>query len=212
MKRMTRMQVVVNARNSNTTELDRCIQSLLRQIPSLEFFACPASVFEVLSEKYGQRITKFASFSAHTNTLITRPEIIYAKNSLKRLNHEAGSATVTRVLIGGEENYFAASLWQEGFLHDERISADTAIEADLDFDRMLLSHESPTARRWVQGETVGIARQGTVTNNFSYWSASTNTRLRLQRVLTNVRKRLGTYKRRNLLRKQRRMNQRTARS
>ncbi len=206
------MQVVVNARNSNTTELDRCIQSLLRQVPSLEFFACPASVFEVLSEKYGQRITKFASFTARTKTLITRPEIIYAKNSLKRLNHEAGSATVARVLIAGEGTYFAASLWQEGFLRDERISADKAIEADLDFDRMLLSHQSPTARRWVQGETVGIARQGTVTNNFSYWSAFTNIRLRLQRALTNVRKRLGTYKRKYLLRKQRRLNQRTARS
>lgn len=206
------MQVVVNARNSNTTELDRCIQSLLRQVPSLEFFACPASVFEVLSEKYGQRITKFASFTAGTKTLITRPEIIYAKNSLKRLNHEAGSATVARVLIAGEGTYFAASLWQEGFLRDERISADKAIEADLDFDRMLLSHQSPTARRWVQGETVGIARQGTVTNNFSYWSAFTNIRLRLQRALTNVRKRLGTYKRKYLLRKQRRLNQRTARS
>lgn len=204
---MTDLQVLLDPRGATQQELSAGVATLLAQVPHVEVVGPTHAQLADLLRRFGSRVSRAGHLRAGVPVLVTSGRVCWGAGSVRRVLKELATPgrSLTRVLVPGlPAGQGQVACWSAQWLDGFAGSVVDLVDADLAFDRIHLSRESPLARSWVRADVIGLAPATEVgTGDVGRWSRLTGVALARQELVASLRAPLGAARRRLTRRRQR---------
>lgn len=208
---MNELQVVLDARGAEPSELTTAAATLLAAVPGLEVLGARDDQVALLRERSGDRVlpldARSGTLRRDVPVLVAPARAAYARGAVRRLLADLATPgrCLTCVLVPGSEVGARLACWAADWLTGWSGTLSELVDADLDFDRRHLPPGSPVARAWLRADVVGIAPAASVGEDPDRWARRTGLALDRDAAVAAARAPLGAARRRASRWRQRRL-------